>query len=300
MMRIGLVGCGSWGQYILRDLCVLGAEVMVVARSAESRTRATQGGAISLHAEVRDLPPADGYVVATSTCSHAEIVEALLPTGRPIFVEKPLCDDPAQAQSIADRAGERVFSMDKWRYHGGVLKLAEFHAEGRLGETRHLQSWRLGWHSHDRSSDSIWHLLPHDLSIALEILGHLPGVRQASGFTAFGVHSEAMALLQDPAGPSVGLHVSGCHPINRRSVLLVGSEGSAQFGGSYDDRLQIRWKDGRTEEIPVATDMPLLAELRIFLDHIRGGPAPKSPAPEAAAIVRHIAKIRAVAGLAVP
>ena len=297
-MRIGLVGCGSWGQYILRDLRVLGAEVMVVARSPESRATAQTGGAVSIHGDVRDLPPADGYVVATTTSTHADIVEALLPTGRPIFVEKPLCDDPARARSIADRAGERVFSMDKWRYHGGVLKLADLHAQGFLGKTLHLQSWRLGWHSHDKTSDSIWHLMPHDLSITLEILGHLPRVRQASGYTAFGVHSEAMALLQDDSGPSVGLHVSGCHPITRRSVLLVGSEGSAQFGGSYDDRIQVRWQDGRTEDIAIATDMPLLAELRVFLDHIRGGPAPKSPAPEAAAIVRHIADIRAMAGLA--
>ncbi|MCU0827688.1 MAG: Gfo/Idh/MocA family oxidoreductase [Tabrizicola sp.] len=296
-MRIGLVGCGSWGKYILRDLCALGAEVMVVARSPESRATAQTGGATSIHADVRDLPPADGYVVASTTISHAEIVEALLPTGRPIFVEKPLCDDPAVAQSIADRAGERVFSMDKWRYHAGVVQLAEFHAKGILGQTRHLQSWRLGWHSHDQTSDSIWHLMPHDLSITLEILGYLPAVRQASGFTAFGVHAEASALLQDETGPSVGLHVSGCHPISRRSVLLVGSEGSAQFGDSYDDRIQVRWRDGRTEEVAIATDMPLLAELRVFLDHIRGGPAPKSPAPEAAAIVRHIADIRAIAGL---
>jgi hypothetical protein len=32
--------------------------------------------------------------------------------------------------------------------------------------------------------------------------------------------------------------------------------------------------------------MPLLTELRVFLDHIRGGPPPKSPAPEAALIVQ--------------
>ncbi len=132
-MRIGMVGCGSWGQYILRDLRELGAEVMVVARSPESRATAQTGGAVSIHGDVRDLPPADGYVVATTTSTHADIVEALLPTGRPIFVEKPLCDDPARARSIADRAGERVFSMDKWRYHGGVLKLAELHRQGFLG-----------------------------------------------------------------------------------------------------------------------------------------------------------------------
>lgn len=296
-MRIGLVGCGAWGQYILRDLRALGAEVLVVARSDATRERALAGGAASIHRTIDGLPAADGYVVATTTASHAAMIEALLPRGRPILVEKPLTNDAAAAQSIADRAGDRVFSMDKWRYHAGVLKLGEVIGSGRLGTIRHLQSWRLGWQSHDRDSDSAWHLLPHDLSIVLELLGHLPALRWAAGFVGFGVHAEATAFLQDDGGPSVGIAVSGCHPVNRRSVLLVGSEGSAQLAGSDDDRLRLRWRDGRTEDLPFVNAMPLLAELRCFLDHLRGGPAPKSPAPEAALIVRRIAEIRAMAGL---
>jgi predicted dehydrogenase len=296
-MRIGLVGCGAWGRTVLRDLRVLGAEVMVVARSETTRMAARDGGAVSLHSTIDELPPADGYVIVTTTGAHAASIEALLPTGRPIFVEKPMTNDPASALSIAERAGERVFSMDKWRYHGGIEKLAEIAGSGWFGPVTHLQSWRLGWQSHDRDSDSVWHLTPHDLSIALEILGHLPAVRAASGFIGFGVHAEATAHLQDAGGPSVGIHVSGCHPVERRSVLLVGSRGAAQLGGSYDDRLRVRWKDGTTEDVPIATEMPLLKELRVFLEHLRGGPAPKSPAPEAALIVRRVAEIRAMAGL---
>jgi D-arabinose 1-dehydrogenase-like Zn-dependent alcohol dehydrogenase len=42
---VGLVGCGAWGRFILRDLVSLGARVAVVARSEESKSRATEGGA---------------------------------------------------------------------------------------------------------------------------------------------------------------------------------------------------------------------------------------------------------------
>jgi predicted dehydrogenase len=74
VMRIGLVGCGDWGRHILRDLRVLGAEVMVVARSETSRGRALAGGAASLHRTIGELPPADGYVIATNTPSHAAVI----------------------------------------------------------------------------------------------------------------------------------------------------------------------------------------------------------------------------------
>jgi predicted dehydrogenase len=270
---------------------------MVVARSEASQGAARQGGAASIHADAKDLPLADGYVVATSTGSHADVIHALLPTGRPIFVEKPLTDDPVAAASIAARAGARVFSMDKWRYHPAVLKLAELAQSGRLGRVRHVQSWRLGWEDRSGDTDSIWRLLPHDLSIALEILGHLPRLAWAHGFHAFDIRAEVTAILQDEDGPSVGLAVSGCHPVNRRSALVIGSDGSVQFGGSFDDKVSVRYRDGATEEIDIVQDMPLMAELRVFLEHLRGGPPPKSPAPEAALIVQRIAEIRAMAGL---
>lgn len=296
-MRIGLVGCGAWGRLILRDLVALGAKVMVAAPSQASQAAALELGAVSVHDSLANLPAADGYVIASPTSTHAAVIEALLPTGRPIFCEKPLTDDPAAAQSIADRAGDRVFSMDKWRYHGGVLKLAEVAKSGRLGRILQVQSWRLGWQDRSLDVDSVWLLLPHDLSIALEILGHLPAPRWASGYTAFGIRAEVTGVLQDGDGPMVGFTVSGCQPVNRRSVLVVGTEGAAQLGGSLDDRLFLRWPDGRAEELEIATDMPLLAELWAFLHHIQGGPPPKSPAPEAALIVARIAEIRAMAGI---
>lgn len=54
--NIGLVGCGHWGRHILRDLVTLGRRVTVVARSAESRKRASEGGAAAIVEGVEALP----------------------------------------------------------------------------------------------------------------------------------------------------------------------------------------------------------------------------------------------------
>jgi len=43
--------------------------------------------------------------------------------------------------------------------------------------------------------------------------------------------------------------------------------------------------------------LPLLAEVAAFLDHLKGGPPPKSSAAEAAEAVVTIAEIRRLAGL---
>ena len=74
-MVVGLVGCGSWGRHVLRDLVKLGCEVPVVARSPESRARAEEGGAALVVPDVESLPRLDGLVAVTATSSHAEVLD---------------------------------------------------------------------------------------------------------------------------------------------------------------------------------------------------------------------------------
>ena len=71
-MQVGLVGCGSWGQFILRDLRSLGCRVAVVARSAESRARAD--GAAVVVESIGELPEVDGIVVAARFLDIARIL----------------------------------------------------------------------------------------------------------------------------------------------------------------------------------------------------------------------------------
>jgi predicted dehydrogenase len=47
----------------------------------------------------------------------------------------------------------------------------------------------------------------------------------------------------------------------------------------------------------VSTELPLLRELRAFLDHLDGGPPPLSSAADGAAIVDALATLRELAGL---
>src|ERR1041385_3687190 len=99
--RIGLVGCGHWGRFILRDLVSRGCEVMVVANSAESKQRALEGGAAAVVSSLAELPPVGAVVVATPTSTHAAVIEELLERGVPIFTEKPLTADAESAARLA-------------------------------------------------------------------------------------------------------------------------------------------------------------------------------------------------------
>ena len=276
-MKVGLVGCGKWGKHILRDLTDLGCEVPVVTSSGR----------------VADLVGVDGIVVATPTTTHAEITEQALELGVPVFVEKPLTDDPDEAERLAEAAPDRVFVMDKWRYHPGVELLAEIARSGELGRVVGLRTTRIGWgNPHD--VDAVWILAPHDLAIALEIFGSVPSAKSAVAMSLDGEAEGLVGLLGD--SPWHALEVSARSVDRRREVTLVCEEGVAVLPDGYSDHVVVATGD-EPEQRPISTELPLLRELRAFVEHLDGGPPPRSSAREGAEIVRTIAELRRFAGL---
>lgn len=303
MTTVGLVGYGRWGKLIFRDLRAIGVDVHVAVPTEASRAAASAAGAAGTCAAVGDLPSCNGYVVATPTILHAEVTERLIPRGRPIFVEKPLTHDVAAARRLVAAGGELIFVMDKWRYHPGIVELGRLARSGELGEIVSLRSFRLGWGNPHRDVDAIWILLPHDLSIALEVLGHLPEASFAMAGPPGRSDSELLAVLGGgAAGPRVTVEVSERHPASRRAVTVAGTLGVAQLADSYDDRVLVMAADDpagtKPREIPVGKDMPLRLELEAFVRHLAGGEVPKSSASDALLIVERIDALRRIAGLA--
>lgn len=299
-MVVGLVGCGRWGRHILRDLVSLGCEVPTVARSDESIARARQGGAAAIVQDIASLPPLDGAVVATTTSTHAAVVEELLVRAVPVYCEKPLTDDPVAAEKLAELAAGRLFVMDKWRYHPGVVELAAIAREQRLGRVHGLTTVRIGWGIAHDDVDAAWVLAPHDLSIALEVLGAVPRPKAAVGQVVDGQIVRLSGQL-DGEGGWHAFEVSMRSPVRSRRVELHCDEGVAVLAGAWDEHVSIF--DAGTDEpeetrIETPGELPLYASLRVFVEHLAGGPPPKSSAAEGAAIVSALSELRHLASIA--
>jgi predicted dehydrogenase len=299
--RVALVGCGRWGGHILRDLLAIGCDVPVVARSDGSRARARELGASEIVAHLGELPPVDGVVVSTPTTTHAAVLDEVLQLGVPVYVEKPLTDDPRSARRLADAAPDRLFVMDKWRHHDGIHALAAIARTEELGPVVGLRTTRVGWGNPHGDVDGVWMLAPHDLSILLEVLGSIPEPRAAFAEHVGGLVTGLVGLLG--GDPWAVVDVSIAHGIRRREVRLVCRNGVAVLPDAYSDHVLVtrgelqRDVTRADERRPLSTDLPLQRELRAFVAHLAGGPPPHSSAADGAAEVEAIGRLRELAGL---
>jgi len=233
------------------------------------------------------------------------VVEAVLDRDDlavPIFVEKPLTPDLGSARRLHARAGERIFVMDKWRYHGGIETLGELARSGRYGVVQGLVSARHQWGNPHDDVDAVWILAPHDLSIAVEILGFLPEPVHAVVDRVGGEVSGMRALLGRE--PWHALSVSARAATWDRSVQVLTEGATLELRDSYDDHVCVYETAGLTfgdppepERVPVSTAFPLARELEAFVHHLVGGPPPKTSAADGIAAVECIEALRALAGI---
>jgi predicted dehydrogenase len=301
-MRIALVGCGRWGRNILRDLLALGLEVSVADPDPEARCYAARAGASHLAGDLDELPESGGIVIATPTATHAAVVGRALEGHAPIFVEKPMTNDADDARMLAERSGGRLFVMDKWRYHPGIGELRRLRETRELGQPLGMHLRHVGWGTPQRDVDVSWILLPHCLSIFLEVFGRLP---QAKHAFAENLATGTVALNGALGGePWATIEVSVRSPEKRREFRLHCEGGVAWLDDGWSDHIKIaRGADGMGADAPeierrsVSTELPLMRELRVFVEHLRGGPPPRSSAEEGALIVERIHQLRSLAGV---
>jgi predicted dehydrogenase len=290
-VRVGVVGCGRWGANVLRDLVAIGTDVTAADREPRRRDHARAAGARHVVALAHELPECDGYVVVTPASTHRNVCEELLARGTSVFVEKPPCGRLADVEALAQIGDDRLFVMHKWRYHAGVRALADVARSGRLGTVLRLETIRAGPEHLPPDVDVLWHLGPHDLSIAVEILGGVAPVHDASGSRdADGRLTRCDATMRPAAGPEHRMTLALGVPNRVRCVTVVGTEGSAVLERP-DSSVVALSTVGGPQAIPIPTTMPLAEELRVFVEYLGGGPPPVSSMATAVDIARCLAEI---------
>jgi predicted dehydrogenase len=118
-------------------------------------------------------------------------------------------------------------------YGGPVAWLKEHIDRGALGEVRCIHSQRLNLGRAQADVDALWNVGPHDVSIALHLLGGLPVEVSARGASYLqpGVADVVFLNMAYADGRLAHAHLSWLDPVKVRRTTVVGTRAAVV----YDD-----------------------------------------------------------------
>jgi predicted dehydrogenase len=301
-----MIGCGSWGSNWVRTLagmpdvelrwcCDLNEGLLARVRQQFPQARTT-----SRIDEVIGDPTLDGVVLATIAPTHFDLARRALLAGKHVMVEKPMTLNTADAVELNRVAMERrrvLMVGHLLEYHPATLYIKQMIDSGELGEVYYVYSQRLNLGKVRSDENAWWSLAPHDISVALRLLGTEPVSVQCRGQNVVqkNVADVVFATLAFPGGKLAHVHVSWLDPHKTRKVTVVGSKRMIVFDDtlpaykvtvhdkgfrlnekmdSYADWITLTQGDMVIPKID-ATE-PLLKEARHFVDCIRKGTKPIS------------------------
>lgn len=312
-VNVGVLGLGYWGPNLARNFAGL-ADTNVTwlcdgDPAALERQRPAHPNA-RLTASFDDLlsdDALDAVVIAAPVPQHAELVLAAIAAGKHVFVEKPLAGSLEDAERVAAAAAasDRIVMVGHLlEYHPAVTRLEEMIAAGELGEIRYIYGTRLNLGKLRTDENALWSLGPHDVSVALALIGEEPDQIFAHGeaYMNLGVEDVVFGYLRFPSGVAAHLHLSWLDPHKQRRITVVGSKRMATFDDmsvegkltvydkgfdeNYESYGEYLTRSGDITMPQISNEEPLRIECRHFIDCIQSGQTPRTDAASGLRTVR--------------
>lgn len=285
MLNIAVIGCGYWGQNLVRNFNQLGVLRMVCDLTPAGRARASElASAAQIVSDIAEAvynPGIDGVVIATPAETHFTVVQKALQAGKDVFVEKPLALTYEQGAHLVQlaRKEQRILMVGHvLEYHPAILRLRDLVSSGELGKIQYIYSNRLNLGKIRTEENILWSFAPHDVAVTLRLVGGLPFQVIACGgsYVTPNIADVTVTNMLFDNGVRAHIHVSWLHPFKEQRLVVVGSKKMASFDDVakqlvlYDQRVDVKEGQpipvkGQGERVEFAADEPLRLECQAFL-----------------------------------
>jgi len=302
-LKVGVIGAGAWGRNHVRTVAGLADAELAGVCDTDPKTRdrtARQYPAALVTPDVGALlDRADAVIVASPAGTHAAMARRCIEAGKPCLVEKPFALNVRDAEAVAALAAERkvpVLAGHLLIFHAAVERLRTLVQGGELGKVFYLYSLRVNLGQVRQDENALWSFGPHDVSVALHLLGEAPVRVAAQGKSYLQPKIEDVVFMTMEFASGVLAHVqlSWLDPHKERKLTVVGAKKMVVFDdmeareklriydkgvdrppeyGSFGESLAIREGDIFVPRIPAVE--PLAAELSHFVRVARGTEAPR-------------------------
>ncbi len=313
-LRVGVVGAGAWGRNHVRTVAGLAEAELAAVCDTDTKVRerlARQYPAALVTADVAALLGAvDAVIVASPAATHASLAQQAIEAGKPVLVEKPFALSVRDAEAVARQGAERgvpVLAGHLLVYHPAVERLRDMVQKGELGKVFYLYGLRVNLGQVRKDENALWSFGPHDVSVALYLLGEQP-VRVAAHGKSYlqpAIEDVVFLAMEFASGVLAHVQMSWLDPHKERKLTVVGARKMVVFDdmepreklriydkgvdrppeyGSFGESLAIREGDIFIPRIPAVE--PLAAELTHFVRAARGAEPPRASAEDGVRVVR--------------
>ncbi|MGH7538934.1 MAG: Gfo/Idh/MocA family protein [Gemmatimonadales bacterium] len=328
-LRLGVIGAGTWGRNHVRTAAgLVDAELAAVCDTREAvrlaMARQYPGVFVTSDADAL-LGRVDAVVIASPAATHAEYARRAIAGGKPCLVEKPFALRVSDAEAVAAAAAARdvpVLVGHLLVFHPAVEALRALIAGGELGRVLYMYGLRVNLGQVRADENALWSFGPHDVSVALHLLGEAP-VRvtaQGSCYLQAAVEDVVFLHLEFASGTVAHVQLSWLDPHKERKLTVVGDRKMVVFDdmepreklriydkgvtrppeyGSWGESLAIREGDIFIPKTPNVE--PLAVELAHFVRVAQRLEAPRAGAADGVRVVRVLdAATRSLAGGGTP
>jgi len=327
---VALVGFGYWGPNLARNALAADGLMLTAIADGNSEHRAAAAKLYPGVDVVEDLgtvlgrDDVDAVILATPAATHADLAQAVLDSGRHVFVEKPLATTVADAEAVvcaAESAGRVAMVGHTFLYSPPVHWLKRAIEGGELGKVQYLYSQRLNLGRIRSDCNAVWNFGPHDIAILVYLLGETPVEVSATGYSFLqpGIEDVCFASLRFASGVAASLHMSWIDPRKTRLMTVVGDrkmavyddvsqdqkiwlydagatrpQGAEDLGlGSFASMGEFQWKTRAGDVLLPKIDMrePLLNEMEAFANACATGHPALTNAAHGLEVVRVLCAI---------
>jgi UDP-2-acetamido-3-amino-2,3-dideoxy-glucuronate N-acetyltransferase len=289
-IAVAVVGCGYWGQNLVRNFHQLGRLRVIcdVDRNRLEQLRPMYEGVeiCDSYEELFGRNDIEGIVIAAPAVQHYPLAKRALEMGKDVFVEKPLSLHVEHAEELtrlAQKTGRILMVGHLLQYHPAIQKLKSLIREGALGKVQYIYSSRLNFGKLRTEENILWSFAPHDISAILCLLGEEPTSVAAHGgnYLNASVADVTLTSCNFASGVTAHIFVSWLHPFKEQKLVVVGDRQMAVFDDMQTDRKlvlyphKIEWLDrlpiakrSEGQVVPLPALEPLRLECLHFLECI--------------------------------
>jgi predicted dehydrogenase len=284
MINIALIGSGYWGSKIISSLegnPLVGKFQIIDVKNGDTVD--------DIDSDIKTA------IVATPLWDHFDTGAKLLARGFDCYIEKPMAETEHRCQLLKGLQQDRILMVGHiFLYHPAMAWIKA--NISRIGKIKHVDSQRLNWGIYQTRTTPMHSLLPHDVSIMLELLGDNVTVTHVDNATFTNNQQPDYVNFNMIIG-DVSVRVTGSWywPEKIRKITIIGEQGSIVWddvanridlyqGTVVERRLtELKLEESYTPDLTVS---PLQLELEHFIDCVNTRTTPKSDVENAIAVAK--------------